>query len=199
MIYLASRSPRRRELLSQIGVPFQSLLFRAGDRADREVDETPLVGEDPLRYVQRVTQAKVTHGVRLVQARYQADAPVLSADTTLDLDGEIIGKPENDADAFRILSALSGRTHRVLTCIAVSHLGRTRSLVNASEVNFCDLTDADIMRYLETGEHRDKAGAYGIQGYAGMFVERISGSYTGIMGLPLFETRKLLAEFSLVV
>ncbi|MEY4592908.1 MAG: septum formation inhibitor Maf [Pseudomonadota bacterium] len=197
MIYLASRSPRRRELLAQIGVAFEPLLFRDGDRADREVDESPLSGEDPLRYVQRVAQAKVTHGVRLLQARHLAVCPVLSADTTLDLDGQIVGKPENDADAQRILQALSGRTHRVLTAIAVSYQGKTRRAVNMSDVRFRTLSALDIQRYLVTGEHRDKAGAYGIQGHAGMFVEHISGSYTGIMGLPLCETAQLLNEFSL--
>ena len=194
-IYLASRSPRRRELLAQIGVSFEPLLFRDGDRADREVDESPLPNEDPLRYVQRITQAKVTHGVRLLQARHLPERPVLSADTTLDLDGKIIGKPENDADAFQILESLSGTTHRVLTGVAVSHQGRTLSLVNVSEVRFRQLNDADIQRYLITGEHRDKAGAYGIQGYAGMFVEHIAGSYTGIMGLPVCETANLLRDF----
>jgi septum formation protein len=194
-IYLASRSPRRRELLAQINVSFVPLLFRAGDRADREVDESPLPNEAPLKYVQRITQAKVTHGVRLLQARHLPEHPVLSADTTLDLDGKIIGKPENDADAFQILESLSGTTHRVLTGVAVSYQGRTRSAVSTSEVRFRTLNDADIQRYLITGEHRDKAGAYGIQGYAGMFVEHISGSYTGIMGLPVCETANLLREF----
>jgi septum formation protein len=197
MIYLASRSPRRRELLTQIGIAFQPLLFRDGDRADREVDESPLPEEDPLRYVQRVAGAKVTHGVRLLQARHLPVFPVLSADTTLDLDGQIVGKPENDADAQRILQALSGRTHRVLTAVAVSYQGITRCAVNVSEVRFRRLSALDIQRYLITGEHRDKAGAYGIQGHAGMFVEHISGSFTGIMGLPLCETAQLLNEFYL--
>jgi septum formation protein len=122
--------------------------------------------------------------------------PVLSADTTLDLDHQIIGKPDDDEDARQILQSLSGRTHRVLTAIAVSHQGNTRSLVNVSEVRFRALSASDIERYLATGEHRDKAGAYGIQGHAGMFVAHISGSYTGIMGLPLCETSQLLGEFS---
>ena len=197
MIYLASRSPRRRELLRQIGIPFQPLLFRSGDRADREVDESALPEESPLQYVQRVALAKVDHGVRLLHERRFAENPVLSADTALDLDGKIIGKPENDADAQRILESLSGRTHRVLTAVAVSYQGSTRCVVSESDVRFRALSDADIQRYLKTGEHRDKAGAYGIQGHAGMFVAHISGSYTGIMGLPLCETAQLLREFSL--
>lgn len=196
MIYLASRSPRRQELLTQIGVTFEPLLFRDGDRADREVDESPLPSEQPLHYVQRVALAKVTHGVRLLQARHLPVLPVLSADTTLDLDGQIIGKPENDEGARRILQSLSGRTHRVLTAVAVSYRGKTRNIINTSDVRFRTLTATDIERYLATGEHRDKAGAYGIQGHAGMFVEHISGSYTGIMGLPLCETSQLLGEFS---
>lgn len=195
MIYLASRSPRRRELLTQIGVEFDTLQFRSGDRADREVDESSLPGEAPLAYVERVALAKVTHGVRLLQVRELPEHPVLSADTTLDLDGEIIGKPDSDRHAQAILAALSGRTHRVLTAIAMRHRGQTQSRISISEVRFRPLSEQDIARYLATGEHRDKAGAYGIQGYAGMFVEHISGSYTGIMGLPLCETAALLTHF----
>lgn len=194
-IYLASRSPRRRELLQQMGVRFQMLLFRTGDRVDHEVDETPLPNEKPDDYVVRVALAKVLHGVDLLSGRHLPVAPVLSADTTLDLDGEIIGKPENDAHAKAILRSLSGRVHRVLTAVAVSYQGRTEHILNTSEVTFTPLSDDDIDRYLATGEHRDKAGAYGIQGHAGMFVERINGSYTGIMGLPLCDTARLLKKF----
>ena len=196
MIYLASRSPRRQELLTQIGVPFQTLLFRAGDRTDPEVDEHVLPNESPLHYVERVALAKAAHGVRLLQYRGLPVFPVLSADTTLDLDGQIIGKPESDTEAHLILRSLSGRTHRVLTAVAVSHQGNIHSVVNVSEVRFRMLSNSDIQRYLTTGEHRDKAGAYGIQGYAGMFVEHISGSYTGIMGLPLCDTELLLRKFT---
>ena len=193
IIYLASRSPRRRELLAQIGVRFQPLLFRGGERTDPEVDETPLPGEHPEVYVERVTRAKAAQGVQLLHERRLPIHPVLSADTTLDLDGEIIGKPDNDEHARAILTSLSGRSHRVLTGVAVSYQGQTRYLTQISEVRFRPLSQDDIHRYLATGQHRDKAGAYGIQGYAGMFVEHIAGSYTGIMGLPLCETARLLA------
>lgn len=192
MIYLASRSPRRRELLAQIGIRFQLLMFRSGERADQEVDEAVLPAEEPRVYVERVARAKAEHGVRLLQARHLPALPVLSADTTLDLEGQIIGKPESDADAQRILRLLSGRTHRVLTAVAVCAKAQTRSLVNVSEVRFRPLSEAEISRYVATGEHSDKAGAYGIQGFAGAFVEHISGSYTGIMGLPLCDTWQLL-------
>lgn len=191
-IYLASRSPRRRELLTQIGVHFDTLIFRTGSRADPETDETPLPGEAADAYVLRLARAKAEHGQRLIGWRKLVPQPVLAADTTLDLDGQIIGKPVDAADALAILRRLSGRSHRVLTGVAVYYEGCLETALSVSEVRFRALDDAEIRRYVASGEPMDKAGAYGIQGRAGLFVAHISGSYTGIMGLPLCETGRLL-------
>jgi len=191
-IYLASRSPRRRELLTQIGVAFDSILFRAGQREDAEVDETPHAGESAVAYVERVARAKAEHGGRIIGWRKLPAQPVLSADTTLEFDGEIIGKPRDGSDAEAILRRLSGRTHRVLTGVALSYSGRTDYVLSSSEVRFRQLDDDEIRHYVLSGEPMDKAGAYGIQGRAGMFVEYIAGSYTGIMGLPVCEVGELL-------
>ena len=195
-IYLASRSPRRRELLQQIGVPFDTLLFRSGPRVDDEVDETALPGEVADAYVDRVARAKASCGLRLVQFRRLRANLVLSADTTLEFDGQVIGKPADVEDASKILRGLSAKTHRVLTAVAVAAPdGRIEAMTSVSEVRFKTLSDEEIRRYVATGEPLDKAGAYGIQGHAGRFVEHLSGSYTGVMGLPLFETAELLARF----
>lgn len=194
-LYLASRSPRRRELLQQMGIDFDTVLFRGDARTDPEVDETPLPGEDPFAYVERVTRAKAMHGLRIVNLRRLPLRPVLAADTTLELDGRIIGKPVDAADAESILRRLSGRTHRVLTGVAVDHQGRTEFVLSASEVRFRELDDGEIRHYVLSGEPMDKAGAYGIQGRAGMFVEHLAGSYTGVMGLPVCETGELLKRF----
>lgn len=197
-IHLASRSPRRRELLTQMGVHFDTLVFRDGTRADREIDEAPHAGEDPVAYVQRVARAKAEHGRCVVWRRLLAQ-PVLSADTTLEFEGEVIGKPVSAADATRILERLSGKTHRVLTAVAVCVDQRIETALSVSEVRFSTLADADIRRYVDSGEPMDKAGAYGIQGRAGMFVEYLAGSYTGVMGLPLHETAVLLRRFGVPV
>lgn len=194
-IYLASRSPRRRELLTQIGVDFDTILFRAGTRADPETDETPLPGEDAVSYVERVARAKAAHGQTVVRLRRLVPRPVLSADTTLEFDGEIIGKPANAADAVAILRRLSGRSHRLLTGVAVSDGRHSEYLLSCSEVRFRTLDNEEIERYVRSGEPMDKAGAYGIQGRAGLFVEHIAGSYTGIMGLPVCDTGELLKRF----
>jgi septum formation protein len=191
-LYLASRSPRRRELLHQIGIDFDTVVFRHGQRADSETDETPTPGENPVDYVERVARAKAIHGLRIVEERRLPMRPVLSADTTLELDGEIIGKPVDRADAAAILRRLSGRTHRVLTGVAVDHQGRSEYLLSISEVTFREIDDEEIRHYVMSGEPMDKAGAYGIQGRAGLFVAHLSGSYTGVMGLPVCETGELL-------
>lgn len=198
-IHLASRSPRRRELLAQIGVQFDTLIFREGPRADRETDETPQPGEDPVAYVQRVARAKAEHGWRCVGWRRLLPQPVLSADTTLEFEGEIIGKPRDAADAMHILGKLSGKTHRVLTAVAVCLDTRIETVLSVSEVRFAPIDVADIRRYVDSGEPMDKAGAYGIQGRAGVFVEHLAGSYTGVMGLPLCETAQLLRRFDVPV
>ncbi len=196
-IYLASNSPRRRELLRQIGVRFDVLLFRGGSRADHDVDETPHLGEAPADYVQRVALAKAEGGMQRVLWRHLPPRPVLSADTTLEVDGQIIGKPDNTDHAAEILRALSGRSHIVHTAIALTDGQRTEHRLNTNQVRFRALSETDIRRYIATGEPMDKAGAYGIQGRAAMFVEHIEGSYTGIMGLPLFDTAALLERFGL--
>lgn len=194
-IFLASRSPRRRELLTQISISFDTLLFRDKPREDPEIDETPLPGEDPVAYVLRVAHAKAAHGHRLVGWRHLRPQPVLSADTTLEVDGDIIGKPVDTADAFAILRRLSGRAHRVLTAVAVSTpAGQVFEALSENIVTFRELSDDEIERYVASGEPMDKAGAYGIQGRAGMFVSRLEGSFTGVMGLPVCETALLLRQ-----
>jgi septum formation protein len=193
-LYLASRSPRRRELLHQIGIDFDTVVFRDGMRADSETDETPRPDESPAVYVERVARAKAMHGLKIVEERRLPMRPVLAADTTLELDGQIIGKPVDMADAAAILRRLSGRTHRVLTGVAIDHQRRTEYVLSTSEVRFRKIDDEEIRHYVISGEPMDKAGAYGIQGRAGLFVEYISGSYSGVMGLPVCETGELLKK-----
>ena len=194
-IYLASRSPRRRELLAQIGVRFDLLLFRTSPREDAEVSEDWLPGETPDAYVQRVARAKAVFAAGLLQPRHIAKRAVLAADTTLDLDGGIIGKPRDAADATAILNRLSGRSHRVLTAVAVAREERVEHRLSVSEVRFRELGAEEIRRYVQSGEPLDKAGAYGIQGHAAVFIEEIRGSHSGIVGLPLCETALLLQDF----
>ncbi|MDX5363684.1 MAG: Maf family nucleotide pyrophosphatase [Pseudazoarcus pumilus] len=196
-IYLASRSPRRRELLRQIDVDFDLLLFREGERTDLDVDETPLPGEDVETYVARLAVMKAEAGARRLVMRQLMRRPVLGADTTLEVDGEIIGKPASREHAAATLERLSGRTHRVLTAVALSDGKRTEHLTSISEVRFRELSRDEILHYVASGEPMDKAGAYGIQGRAAIFVADIRGSHSGIMGLPLFETAALLARFGL--
>ena len=188
-LYLASRSPRRRELLHQIGIEFDTLI------SPFEVDETPLAGEAPAAYVERVTRAKAAQGLALIRERHLIAHPVLSADTTLEVDGEIIGKPDSPSHAESILHRLSGRTHRVITGVAVADRLRCDYVASVSEVRFRPLAQDEIRHYILSGEPMDKAGAYGIQGRAGLFVAHIAGSYSGIMGLPLCETGELLKTF----
>jgi septum formation protein len=194
-IYLASRSPRRRELLAQIGVRFDLMLLRAEPREDAETREDVLPGEAAGDYVRRVALAKAAHGRRLITLRHLLPRLVLSADTTLELDCGIIGKPKDEADAEDILRRLSGRAHWVLTAIAVADGAQSEVVLSTSKVCFRALTGEEIHRYARTGEPMDKAGAYGIQGHAAMFVEEIQGSHSGIVGLPLCETGLLLRRF----
>ena len=194
-LFLASRSPRRRELLTQVGIQFDTIVFRNHPREDEELDETPLPDEVPIDYVQRVARAKAEYGWRVVTLRKMRSQPVLAADTTLEFEGQIIGKPTDAEDARAILRRLAGNTHRVLTAVSVAFEGRIESTLSISEVRFCPLDEATIRAYVATGEPMDKAGAYGIQGHAAIFVEEIRGSYSGIMGLPLFETAALLEIF----
>lgn len=200
MIYLASRSPRRRELLAQIGVKFEPLLFREGTRIDADTDESVRPGEQPDDYVRRVTQLKCDAAwQRVVMRRGLQRKPVLAADTTVALASQVLGKPSDRADAERMLTLLSGTQHRVLTAVAIQFEGRYEVAVSESLVTFATLDPARIAAYVQTGEPYDKAGGYGIQGRAGAFVERLEGSYTGVMGLPLYETANLLRLFGVGV
>jgi septum formation protein len=200
MIYLASRSPRRRELLAQIGVKFEPLLFREGPRQDADTDEAVRPGEQPDDYVRRVTQLKSEAAwQRVVMRRGLQRKPVLAADTTVAIGGEILGKPNDRADAERILKTLSGTQHRVLTAVALQYESRFEVAVSESLVTFTALDPEHIAAYVQSGEPFDKAGAYAIQGRAAAFVERLEGSYTGVMGLPLFETANLLRKFGVAV
>jgi septum formation protein len=198
-VYLASQSPRRRQLLEQIGVRYQMLL--AGADEDAESLEAVRAGERPEAYVERVTRAKLGAAVARREARGLPSAPILCADTTVAIGGRILGKPADAADAARMLGLLSGRTHRVITAVAVaaSDTGRSKLLANTSRVRFAPLSAEAIERYVAGGEPFGKAGAYAIQSAAAAWIARIEGSYTGIMGLPLHETAVLLAEAGLDV
>ena len=189
-VYLASQSPRRRELLTQIGVRHELLLPDADE--DAEALEQPLPGELPRTYVQRVTRLKLDAAMARLARRGLPPAPVLCSDTTVARGRTIYGKPADAADARRMLRELSGTVHRVLTAVAVQH-GRSRlEALNVSQVRFAPLSDSEIRRYVASGEPLGKAGAYAIQGRAAVFVEHISGSHSGIVGLPLHETAQLL-------
>lgn len=194
-IYLASQSPRRRELLKQIGVNFEMLLLRSDPRRNIDVDETPVVDENPEDYVRRVSRAKAETGFAMLRLRNLPSFPVLAADTTVTVEGRILGKPANDEQAAEMLSQLSGREHRVLSAVAIAMNEHVEIALSISTVRFAVLSEERIRRYLLTHEYRDKAGGYAIQGYAGAFIEHISGSYSGVMGLPLFETVQLLQRF----
>ena len=178
-----------------MGILFDTLAFRSPPRQDDDVDETAHDGEAALVYVERVARLKAEHGWRTVEMRRLMPQLVLAADTTLEFQGEIIGKPTDAGDARAILRRLSGQTHRVLTSVAVAFEGRIESAISISDVTFGAISETEIRRYVATGEPMDKAGAYGIQGRAGMFVEHLSGSYSGVMGLPLYETGVLLKRF----
>ncbi len=197
-IYLASRSPRRRELLRQIGVGHELLLLREDPRRSVDVDETPRTDETPRDYVLRVATAKATAGLQVVARRAGGMIkPVLAADTTIALDDAIIGKPVDTADAARILNMLSGRSHTVITVVAMAFAERLETRISVSTVSMRALDDALIRRYIASGEPMDKAGAYAVQGRAAAFITRIEGSYSGIMGLPLAETVELLVAFDI--
>jgi len=189
-VYLASKSPRRQELLRQIGVDFR--LLPPDDDEDAEALEAVRAHESPAVYVKRVVLAKLDAAVVRLARRGWPPAPVLTADTTVALGGAILGKPADAAEAADMLRRLSGRTHRVLTAVALARSSRRESVVNVSRVTFARLTRAQIDAYARSGEPLDKAGGYGIQGAAGAFARRIEGSYSGIMGLPLYETARLL-------
>lgn len=185
LLYLASASPRRSALLTQIGLAHRVQPVH--------IDESVRSGESPAAYVSRLSTAKA----RALQLQLSAAEVCLGADTCVALGDEIFGKPENEADCVRILSRLSGRSHHVHTAVTVCRGAQTRTALSTSEVQFRDLTRDECLAYWRSGEPRDKAGAYAIQGRAALFVRAIHGSYTGIVGLPLFETSQLLAELGL--
>jgi septum formation protein len=184
LVYLASASPRRRQLLSQIGVPFQVLSV--------DVDESIAAGESPERYVLRVAEAKAVAGLAQCAAGRRPQGPVLGADTAVVAAGAILGKPADCADAERMLGLLSGSTHEVLTAVALAIDDGVVSRLSRSEVTFREITREEARDYWNTGESRDKAGGYAIQGYGAVFVSALRGSYSGVMGLPLFETAQML-------
>ena len=190
-IYLASQSPRRSELLRQIGVRFRVLA--------PVVDEAPLPREAPDVYVARMARLKAEAAWAHIARRRMKSKAVLAADTAVILGRRIFGKPASNAAAVSMLKALSGRTHQVLTAVAIAHEQRLQLATSVSQVKFRRLSEAEIVRYVASGEPRDKAGAYGIQGLAAAFIARIEGSYSGVMGLPLFETTRLLQAFGIKV
>jgi septum formation protein len=198
-IYLASKSPRRRELLRQIGVEFELLLLRDSPDRGQDVSEAVLPGELPDAYVARVTQEKADLAWQIMTMRKLPLRPVLTADTTVVIDNQILGKPQDHAEALNMLQRLSGATHTVLTSIAVHYAGGNLHTTQRSEVSFATLTDAQMQAYCMSSEPYDKAGGYGIQGGAARFISHISGSYSGIMGLPLFETSQLLRKAGIFI
>ena len=193
-IYLASQSPRRRQLLEQLGVRHELLLPNVeGDEAeDAEAIEVVLPGEAPTAYVERVTALKLDAAVTRRARRQLPDAPILCSDTTVALGGTIYGKPDDPAHAARMLAALAGHEHRVLTAVALQVGAKRLAALAVSTVQFAALTPEQIAAYVATGEPLGKAGAYAVQGRAGAFIPVLRGSYSGIMGLPLFETAQLL-------
>ena len=193
-LYLASQSPRRRQLLEQLGVAHELLLPNTDGDApeDAEAIETVLPGEAPTAYVERVTGLKLDAAVARRVRRGLPDAPVLCSDTTVALGRTIYGKPDDAAHAARMLAELAGHEHRVLTAVALQVGTKRLSSLSVSKVTFAAMTPAQIEAYVATGEPLGKAGAYGIQGRAAAYVQTLSGSYSGIMGLPMYETAQLL-------
>jgi septum formation protein len=198
-IYLASKSPRREELLRQLGVEFQPLLLREAPGRRRDVVEAARKDEPPVEYVKRIARTKAAVAWHRMGKRGLAPKPVLGADTEVVLDGAAIGKPRDAAQAAAMLAALSGRAHEVITAVALRWQGDLALAVSTSKVSFRAITKDEIDRYVATGEPFDKAGGYAIQGRAAAFIRRIEGSYSGVMGLPLFETAELLSRFGFPV
>ena len=192
MIYLASNSPRRSELLTRIGVSYTVLMPEDGQEA---VDETPLTDESPQAYVMRLAQAKALAGWERLEHTHLPRHPVLAADTAVALEGRIMGKPADASEARQMLRLLSGSRHEVLTAVAMTSPPLLECRVSLTCVWFRPLSEQDLDAFIGTGEYRDKAGGYGIQGHAARFISRIDGSPSGVMGLPLFETDQLLTLF----
>ncbi|MFK3791026.1 Maf family protein [Pseudomonas piscis] len=186
-LYLASGSPRRRELLTQIGVPFTVI--------GADIDETPLAAETPAAYVERLARGKAAAGRAALAS--DSTACVLGADTAVVLDGRILGKPRDQADALEMLMALSGREHEVLTAVALLDGQRSQARVVRSLVRLRSISEQEARRYWDSGEPRDKAGGYAIQGLAAVFVAGLNGSYSAVVGLPVCETAELLGDFGI--
>jgi septum formation protein len=186
MIYLASASPRRQELLRQLGVEF--------DVIPSDIPEVRQAGESPEQYVARVARDKTRQVAQRVKERGLLEHPVLGADTEVVLDGDILGKPENAAHGMELLRRLSGRMHEVLSAVCVRDRGQEHTALNTSRVTFRPLTEREIAQYWETGEPAGKAGGYAIQGRAAAFIARLEGSYSGVMGLPLHEVDGILRK-----
>jgi septum formation protein len=198
-VYLASKSPRRQELLRQLGVEFDPLLLREAVGRRRDVVEAPRKDESPLEYVKRIARTKAAVGWHRMGRRGLTPRPVIGADTEVVIGGAAIGKPTDPASAVAMLTALSGRTHDVLTAVAVRWQSELAMAVSKSKVSFRAVPKDEIERYVATGEPFDKAGGYAIQGRAAAFVEHLEGSYSGVMGLPLFETAEILARIGFPV
>ena len=196
-VYLASQSPRRKQLLEQLGVKFKLLLPDASE--DAEALEVVRPNEKPRTYVQRVTALKLEAALQRLKNRGLTPAPVLCSDTTVAIGNTIFGKPDNAEHAKEMLKQLSGQTHRVLTAVSIGTMRKQSSALSISQVRFADLSKQDIDRYVASQEPLGKAGSYAIQGKAAAFISHISGNYSGIMGLPMFETAHLLREFGFTV
>ena len=196
-VYLASQSPRRKQLLEQLGVKFELLLPDASE--DAEALEVVRPNEKPRTYVQRVTSLKLEAALQRLKNRGLPPAPVLCSDTTVAIGSTIFGKPDNAEHAKEMLRQLSGQTHRVLTAVSIGTMRKQSRVLSISQVRFADLSKQDIDRYVDSQEPLGKAGSYAIQGKAAAFISHISGNYSGIMGLPMFETAHLLREFGFTV
>jgi septum formation protein len=194
-IYLASRSARRRDLLKQMGVNFEMLLLREGTGRDADFNEAQIGNELPRDYVVRVARLKAEAGWLRLEQRRLVRHPVLAGDTTVAFNDAILGKPKDREDAMAMLRQLSGTVHQVYTAVAVKLHESLQEALSVTDVRLCELSDDEIRRYVASGEPMDKAGAYGIQGKASMFIESINGSYSGVVGLPVFETSRLLSHF----
>jgi septum formation protein len=198
-VYLASKSSRRHELLRQLAVDFTELMMREASGRRRDIVETPRKDESPLDYVKRIARTKAAVGWHQMGRRGLAPKPVLAADTEVVLDDAVFGKPKDAADAIEMLRRLSGQRHEVITAVAIRWNTQIMLAVSSSRVSFRVLDKDEIQRYVATSEPFDKAGAYAIQGRGAAFISHLEGSYSGVMGLPLFETAEILAKIGFQV
>ena len=193
IIYLASKSPRRRELLKQIGIQFELLMMR--EQSPRiDVDEAPLRDESAHAYVQRIVLLKAGAAMKVLRERRLPPRLILTADTTVTIDGDVLGKPVDRAEAVQMLTRLAGQSHQVLTAVAVANNSDVKHILSTSFVTFAPLTNDEIKHYVDSGEPMGKAGGYAVQGIAAKFIVKLSGSYSGVVGLPLYETTALLRQ-----